>query len=113
MVTARRYRTASDLRASWTGRHRGPDGQNVPTGLVRAIPAGRQAEFGAARATRTLTWAIAGRTENENCRVHMNAIGRPSSPGPLALECMLAAARDELSGMLVLRGKRHRQDGAA
>ena len=36
----------------------------------------------------------------------MNAIGRPSSPGPLALECVLAAARDQLSGMLVLRGKR-------
>jgi hypothetical protein len=27
-------------------------------GIVRAISAGRQAEFGAARATRTLMWAI-------------------------------------------------------
>ena len=36
----------------------------------------------------------------------MNAIGWPSSPGPLALECMLAAARYELSGMLVLPRKR-------
>jgi hypothetical protein len=35
----------------------------------------------------------------------VNAIGWPSSPGPLALECVLAAARDELSGMLVLRGE--------
>ena len=39
--------------------------QDVPTGLVRAIPAGRQAEFGAAGATRTLAWAIAGSTENK------------------------------------------------
>ena len=64
-VTVWRYRAASDLRASWTGRYRGPGGQSVPSGLVRAIPAGRQAELGAARATRTLTWAIVVSTENE------------------------------------------------
>ena len=68
-VTAWRYRAAQDLRASRRGRHRRPGGQSVPAGLVRALPAGRQAEFGAARATRTLTWAIAGRTENETAEI--------------------------------------------
>ena len=64
-----RYRAASDLRASWTGVIAARADKACRPGWFALFRLAEQTEFGAARATRTLTWAIAGSTENETAEI--------------------------------------------
>ena len=66
----------------------------MPSGLVRALPTGRQAELGGCQATRTLRWAIASSTENErNCRCCGEAASARRRAGDGRIYCRLASGQ--------------------